>query len=1364
MKPSTHSARKHRTTLLHGSREKGFTLILVLSIVLLMAALSVGYLSMVRTELATSEAQALTTDLTLLADSTVNLVQAQITAAASEGSASSPVAWITQPGLARTFGPSGPSTAYKLYSWDNLIDATGSFDPQNDAPPASWDDDTAHFVDLNEPVAGNYPIAVPPTTNSPPGYAVDNSDGAVAGKSNPLPMPVKWLYFLENGQIVAPTSSAGDVATFSTSDVPADGSNPIVGRIAFWTDDETSKVNINTASEGVFWDEPRAEGVMQRLMGENQPIQDEFNRFPGHPATTSLSAVLPQLDPGRISPVGTLPAWGNSLGTPDGYLDNLETALSLNPRIGDGVSWWNPPNPNAGGSRGGSRPVAASQVHEIVPDVDPLYASVDEFALADDRSLRPAAVLPLETDGTAVGLDQAKFLLTASSRAPETNLFGLPRISLWPIHTESAKQDAFDELFAFTSTLETVGSGLQPYYFQRQNPWSATDDYSNIPRNQDLYQYLRTLTSTALPGFGGNFQTKFGNAQNRDQVLTMMFDYIRSGPNLYGAANSFNGYTPPPIDGDLTNLASVVMPIEINAGAGVTRGYGSDLPKIKQAILLLLPEGMNADANNVEYTFRPYIAFEFYSPSLKWSFKATALKIRINQSGNFSPSVTVNPPPGASLDGSPAPFVAFEAEYDGSSGSDPSFAPRSNNEVLAIGFQQSENFATGLFSPSWMFETDLDESPENGNTYNFITTDQTWTFTAPRPSGWPTPTDNPDDPDEATPSDMFSENPTVIIDEAPASSEDTLTAAGDSPGFRLDVSAFDLTVDLLMVTPGGDDVVIEEEIEISFPAMRMPVPYAHDSNWADEITTFNDSDPEPVPWGGLLAKDNIEKELQQFGLFAKSSVMNESGVPTRALDLDVGNDLKGDLRLSYLREDGDYEPTFGSTFWSDPNRYNAAESSWQANNEQMMAGNFSDNGHWGNSTRNLLGKPMLQNSGNSYRLDFFGILASGPRTLRIHHPAGATMSDGIAGDWSNVSGRAADGWPISAVHQGTLGALVSGGDQAKRDRRSSFFADSLVPTEGNNPDPLFSSNQQQYAAAYNPNRQMTSAVQFGSLPRRPLDDRPWETLLFCPNPAAGTAAHPGAVTPPDHLLADLFWMPIAEPYAISERFSTAGKINLNYQIAPFGYLERETGLRSLLKAQEITAIPDQSYNGALAHSLEGANDPPADLLIRYPVNADETLDEFDSRFANNQPFISPTEISEMYLFPEDSGGDPLETTVGALQTWWNSASGGRYTGDNTREAPYNDLLPRVTTRSNTFTVHYRVQVLRKADTAAAANSWDEEIDRVVGERRGAVLIERYIDPNRAVPDYAGASSLAGQRPLSEFYRWRIVQDTHFSPR
>ena len=92
---------------------------------------------------------------------------------------------------------------------------------------------------------------------------------------------------------------------------------------------------------------------------------------------------------------------------------------------------------------------------------------------------------------------------------------------------------------------------------------------------------------------------------------------------------------------------------------------------------------------------------------------------------------------------------------------------------------------------------------------------------------------------------------------------------------------------------------------------------------------------------------------------------------------------------------------------------------------------------------------------------------------------------------------------------------------------------------------------------------------FASLPTGVKREIPWQTLLFRP-PAWGhpddfDVSYPGYEDPKDHYLLDLFWMPVVEPYAISEPFSTAGKINLNYQILPFTNIKRATGIHSLRK-------------------------------------------------------------------------------------------------------------------------------------------------------------------------------------------------------
>ena len=63
-----------------------------------------------------------------------------------------------------------------------------------------------------------------------------------------LPMPVKWIYQLKDGTMVG-VDDNGKIRD-ATED------NPPVARVAFWTDDDSCRLNINTASEGTYWDTP----------------------------------------------------------------------------------------------------------------------------------------------------------------------------------------------------------------------------------------------------------------------------------------------------------------------------------------------------------------------------------------------------------------------------------------------------------------------------------------------------------------------------------------------------------------------------------------------------------------------------------------------------------------------------------------------------------------------------------------------------------------------------------------------------------------------------------------------------------------------------------------------------------------------------------------------------------------------------------------------------------------------------------------------------------------------------------------------------------------------------------------------------
>jgi hypothetical protein len=57
------------------------------------------------------------------------------------------------------------------------------------------------------------------------------------------------------------------------------------------------------------------------------------------------------------------------------------------------------------------------------------------------------------------------------------------------------------------------------------------------------------------------------------------------------------------------------------------------------------------------------------------------------------------------------------------------------------------------------------------------------------------------------------------------------------------------------------------------------------------------------------------------------------------------------------------------------------------------------------------------------------------------------------------------------------------------------------------------------------------------------------------------------------------------------------------------------------------------------------------------------------------------------------------------------------------------IYPRVTTKSNIFTVHVIAQSLKQGPTDLANGTWTENVDQVTGEVRGAYTIEKYYDPN-----------------------------------
>ena len=1320
--------------------QRAAALLIALATLVLLTVLVVSLFLSVTSERTESAAAANQGDAGRLASGVVDLVKSTITQAttgytsnATTGApdTSSPVAWASQPGLIRTWDTSGnPYRSYRLYSSGNitvttqgdLVTDTTDLANWKSGAPANSGSYNALWCDLNAPAANasnglTYPIVTPPkdtnsgstATDATNGVSTDNSttssqegvqgfsiksppgytSGNASAVNNPAPMPVKWLYVLQDGSYVSPTGTGSNATVAGATQA-----NPIIGRVAYWTDDDTSKVNINTASEGEFWQYPRSSGGSNPAnttpafnavaLGVFQPARNEFQRYPGHPATTSLSAVLNNLTPNQI--------------------------FSLAPRV------------QQGGSLSGTRSPFNNAIN-LSGDVSRLYATADELLYDPSRT----ANVPLTPSDVA----KRSFFLTANSRAPETTLFETPRVSLWPAtlpittNATTTKQDAFDKLLAFCASLNGTNT---PFYFQRQDARSATFDWTNFPRNQQLYAYLQNLTSAGrpIPGFGGSFATKFG--ADRDQILTEMFDYIRSGPNLMGAGhaltagNTFTQNSYAYFDGFFN--PALVVPIQI----GTTKGFGNSWV-IQQVGIGFFCEGMElvppagGPGSKIRYTVRAAPMVQLYRPSFMWdgsspgpeiwlssTYNGTGIWVRItNQSAS---SITANNTAGGNGTTLSGDAITFPIN-------DPVLVSR-QREMVPI-------------SPAFAFSRKLAPEGEAQNTRaggSFASSTQAVLEF-----------DTPTDPSTGVP---FVTDPTSWDPAAPGNATRTpnVTAAYDTsndPKLRMDFSGMTLTLEML----ASNRTTVTQSVRVNIPGGTYAVPHwnfntqSSSSNATVSAFFTNNS----VTLSTTQSKfASIRTDFKERVLGGYSSGFNIANQGFAGMDGDVLlsaeingiSGLRGDARLAAIRGLDVADFVMSATSVRSPLK-----------RAHAFAG-CADSNILDNTKGLVVTNIPAASQGTNNR--FPGTGANGIDTPALSTTVNGTLkADGNPGDFDNAFGRAPDGPYINIPDTGAIGQGTGGniGTDAV-----SYFTN-LASANA-------TQNVAQFSSVYSPNRQMYSAFQMGSLPSRAVAGDPWETLLFCPNPAATRANHRGyTLAPKDYLLGDLFWMPIVDPYPISEPFSTAGKINLNYQIAPFGsYIERKTPLWALLKASKITAMDTSLSGGKAAYK----NPTITTTNVSYVNDVDivETLKGTDARFAANDIFKSPTEIAEIFLVP-------IGRTLANIESWWTAQN---FTGDNTREQPYAYLLPRLTTKSNTYTVHLRVQALKQVPgsrtTAAQWETWDETKDQVVSEYRGSASIERYVDPSdTSIPDFALPANYS--KNLAPYYRWRTLTEKQFLP-
>lgn len=1172
----------------------GVALVVVLSFLVLLTALAVAFFSGVTAEVGASRQADSAARCRQFAELAVNLVMGQIKQATSRGSG---VAWVSQPGMIRTYGTSGnaassaPLAYYKLYSSNDMeVTATeiSKLDAALEVPP-DWASQPAQFTDLNAPRQGvdgtlRYPIFDPSAAGTVVGCNLTNAPVATV---NVAPMPVRWIYVLRDGTLTSSTNGTSTLA-WSTSASTAYKSptrdNPIIGRIAFWTDDETCKVNLNTASEGTYWDVPRANVDSEKPLGLRQPAKHEWQRYPGHPATTSLSTVFPTLKRDQI--------------------------YAITPRV------------NGGGSDGGN----AIANGAIVADRDRLYASVDELMFdatrAGDNGL------------TQEQIEQARFFLTAHSRAPEVNLFGKPRVACWPI--SPAHQTGFDKMIALCSTI-----GGKSFYFQREDPNSPTHDIG-IPRNADLYLYLHNLTSRAVPGFGMIFGSKY--PKDRDQILTEIFDYIRStnlqDANLDGA----DRYAP----------SGWVVPTQ----KANTMGFGRALTLSGLAIgFICNADGNDTDSNTVanpnigingkllasgEIMVQAAVVPDFFSVMQGWSGITGDLRVAISGLRNLQLS-------GTALYSSDSVTV----DYTGAAGS-----------VMADGRSWGGVGGWRYFAAKQIAATN--------------------DFSTKFPLA----------------SDSIRFKPT---------------------GSQMDFKGGTITVQLCSrsasIATGVNQVY--QTFTIKLPSTVLPRPKIADAGTPTKAGVAPGTTKEQWWTFSNYGEPIVTSSGTTFTLGRVANASEAPGTP--------GNRLAG----AFFREE--YDVVRGVV---------------------LNSGDFRLVAGW--KTVSDFFKPLLDTS---------------PADKVSCQLANCDTRSDLANDGEDVSRRRY--FAGLKAPEGYLPYISPDAASAERPEATGDFDTGLADA----PDGPYINQPTQTAdgvPCYSPNRMMPSPGMFGSLPTGVLSGTPWRTLLFRPQGSdfAGKSLgqHPASSASlsglPDHLLLDLFWMPVVEPYALSEPFSTAGKVNMNYQLMPFTYIERSTALRAVFKSEKLGVIlndDNPAYkSGSTTVEIRREIDVNNEGSATKKDTEIETLNQFAQKFKDGNLFKSASEICDLHIVPTGE-------SVARMPDYWNRA---QLTGDNLRERIYTTLYPRLTTRSNTFTVHYRVQALKEVPvgrtSAAQWATWNEARDKVLSEIRGSAIIERYVDPNQGastpanpkghLPDFATVDD-----NLDDYYRFRVVSTQRFAP-
>lgn len=1396
------------------SRRRGVAIITVLAIVSLMTVLIISFFNMAQatktSAIGTVEMQRVVT----LKDTAINLVMGQIREATTlQGSGNTQTLWTSQPGAIRTFHGSNTelNRLYKLYSSDKMmiggIQKDGSAALLNEIEgdiESKWDEYPDVYVDLNRPVVPSnaardadspvklrerliYPIVDPSRYNGQDTSKTENTEGFTYGESElrsgtingvdarkgQLSMPVKWIYLLEDGS-PGTVDKEGKFIPLSKEGKAPTKDNQIVSRIAWWTDDETCKINVNTASLPIPWDTPRTNSAEDVWYAQFQPVSGEVQHYPSHPAQTDLCAVL---FPGyRYTPDSSIFPVGELMNPlPQNYAQLI----------------WNiaPFVTGTGGTEGGTRKVIIGTAKPVALDLgDHLYPTFEELyfkAKDEEKNLNRARdTVSREDQGSKMlsRLEGSSFFLTTRSSGPEMTIYGTPRLCMFPMNENvlaevgktsgqvNPKVGAFEVTMATNSTI-----AKKPYYFQRTDAANSRHNafFAQLAgRNAQLLRYMLNLTESIPPGHpelpatfntfyakypgpnrtaGDNPNKDFFDSSDRTQILLSMLDMLRSTNMSPGYLQSGSAY-----DSGLGQVSGIcgcnvvnnsdpqprhTTALAYNAPYYTPKGSGRTYGPAEICLFahaVATKKGNNTSAIPQGIRLSP-------TAQTKWNEAKAASLIQVGVLVNaFSPRQGWSPlfaEAGVNISGRTA-----------ASASDPRSPAGVQAPIFFAGSSQESRMLTGL------------------------------------------------DPDGYNPAANAGANPPIPMPPG------FVPWAGVS-GARMMATRKVATLDPLVYEgPGAGE-------PNAIPVQLKWVP-------GDILRIFLYDDPQPSNFNVIQGVDldigagTIEMNVEFTGssietLLQQSMGSGPNSFPPPKVAMTSFVVPHGDYRLTTtpLRvERGIFVPHgTGAHSVVEPilqgrnvtyQKYRGAVLAPQ--NDQLLSGqgippmNEAYAPHFAPVNQEYLCRPDL---GTRPTDPVLSVASANPnRRLRFAHGRRDGQYRGPQyqpySTANTIPNRgSSDPLETGDFDQGVglcpAGAYMNQPDDGDaRDANYPYYATLNLKSKVN-------------PASFSPNRLLRSAVDFGSIPNGLQARVPWQTLRFRPDPGMGKAqniyqgvAHTpqppdgydhvfpfsNYCGPKDHLLLDMFWVPVVEPWSISEGFATKGMINLNQQIYPFTYINRTTALHALLRSERMMAIPDSAGNTYKDGSTLGNK-----TVYRHWINAKETLKQlvnFRWRGQDAEGFTLPfnafrsaSEICELWLVPEkngsgNEGGGTWDLNY-TIREFWKTH---RLTGDNMRERPYSNLYPRLTTRSNVYKVHMIAQTLKKASSNApdVFNSQYERTndpDTVTAEWRGSALIERVINPNdpdlvTSNVDYAAPTTptaLFALPKLDNYYSYRVTE-------